>query len=307
MATNERTPRDGDTVASPATDSCPDCGGTVRSQQRERVCTDCGLVVETDTLDRGPEWRSFDDEETPARTGAPLTVARHDRGLSTEIGHKTDATGTELSGRKRAQLFRLRREQARGRFQSNAERNLAHGLSEVRRIVSGLGLAESLRNQACQLFRSAQTENLLRGRSIESMAAASVFGACRCAGAARLLDEVGHLARVDTSRVENAYGVLNTELGLPTPPTTPKQFVPRIATALDCPDRVRRRAHTLAAKAVDTTVTAGVHPAAFAAACVYTAAHECDHSLTQATVAAAANVTPATIRIHRETLTDYVM
>lgn len=206
---------------------------------------------------------------TPTRTGGPLTVARHDCGLSTEISYKTDAHGTELTGRKRTQLARLRREQARGRFQSKAERDLAHGLSEVRRIASGLGVADSTWNQAYQLFRSAQNEELLRGRSIESMAAACVFGACRCSGASRLLVEVGELARVASSRVENAYRILNTELGPPAPPATPTQFVPRIAAEVDCSDRVRRRAHTLAEEATDATVTAGVHPAAFAAACVY--------------------------------------
>ena len=288
--------------------TCPECGGTVRTNASETVCEDCGLVVADQQIDHGPEWRFFDDDETtPTRTGGPLTVARHDRGLSTEIGHKTDAHGTELTGRKRTQLARLRREQARGRFQSKAERNLAHGLTEVRRVASGLGVGDSIRNQACQLFRSAQNAYLLRGRSIESMAAASVFGACRCAGASRLLAEVGELARVDTARVENAYGILNTELGLPAPPTTPRQFVPRIATELDCPDRVRRRAHTLAEQAIEANVTAGVHPAAFAAACMYTAAYEHGHSLTQAAVAAAANVTTATIRAHRETLTEQVV
>ncbi|ELZ43754.1 Transcription factor TFIIB cyclin-related protein [Halorubrum californiense DSM 19288] len=130
MSTTEHTSQAGETTVSSTTDSCPDCGGTVRSQHHERVYTDCGLVVETDNLDRGPEWRSFDDDgETPARTGAPLTVARHDRGLSTEIGHKTDARGSTLTGPKRAQLFRLRREQVRSRFQSKADRNLADGLS----------------------------------------------------------------------------------------------------------------------------------------------------------------------------------
>ena len=309
MATNERAPRDGETTVSSTTDSCPDCGGTVRSQQHELVCADCGLVVETRQLDRGPEWRSFDDdgEETPARTGAPLTVARHDRGLSTEIGHKTDARGTTLPGRKRAQLARLRREQARSRFQSTADRNLAHGLSEVRRIASGLGLAESLRDQACQLFRSAQAESLLRGRSIESMAAASVFGACRCAGAARLLGEVASHARVDDSRVETAYQALNSELGLPAPPVTPTQFVPRLAAALDCSDRLRRRARDLTEQAREATVTAGVHPAGFAAACLYVAGQEHDSGLTQAEVAAAAEVTLTTIQGHRDTLVAQVL
>jgi len=53
----------------------------------------------------------------------------------------------------------MRREQSRGRFQSKAERNLAHGLGEVRRIVSALELSEAIRDQACQLFRSAQNED----------------------------------------------------------------------------------------------------------------------------------------------------
>jgi len=73
-----------------------------------------------------------------------------------------------------------------------------------------------VRDQACQLFRSAQNENLLRGRSIEAIAAASVYGACRCNGLSRLVvGEVSEMARVVESRVTNAYKTLNEELGLP--------------------------------------------------------------------------------------------
>jgi len=172
------------------------------------------LVVDEQRIDHGPEWRAFDEDERE-RTGAPLTAARHDRGLSTEIGRRTDANGNTLSGQKRRRLARMRREQSRGRFQSKAERNLAHGLGEVRRIVSALELSEAIRDQACQLFRSAQNEDLLRGRSIEAIAAASVYGACRCNGLSRLLDEVSEMARVEESRVANAYKTLNEELGLP--------------------------------------------------------------------------------------------
>jgi len=110
--------------------------------------------------------------------------------------------------------------------QSKAERNLAHGLGEVRRIASVLELSGSVRDQACQLFRSAQTEDLLRGRSIEAIAAASIYGACRCNGHSRLLDDVVDAARVEQSRVANAYKTLNTELGLPTQPVRPSEFIP---------------------------------------------------------------------------------
>ncbi len=170
---------------------CPECDGWVTTNVAETVCEECGLVLEEERIDHGPEWRSFtDDEQNRERTGAPLTATHHDRGLSTEIGRGTDANGNELSGRKRRQLGRLRREQSRGRFQSKAERNLAHGFGEVRRISSALELAEAIRDQACQLFRSAQNEDLLQGRSIEAMAAASVHGVCRCNGLSRTLEEI---------------------------------------------------------------------------------------------------------------------
>ncbi|WP_433630034.1 transcription initiation factor IIB [Halomicrococcus sp. NG-SE-24] len=284
---------------------CPECGGQARTNAVETVCEDCGLVIDEQRIDHGPEWRVYDDDERE-RTGAPLTAARHDRGLSTEIGHGADANGNALSGRKRPQVARMRRKQTRGRFQSKAERNLVHGLGEVRRLASALELSDSVRDQACQLFRSAQSEDLLRGRSIEAIAAASVYGACRCNGLLRLLGEVSEIARVTESRVTNGYKTLNEELGLPAKPVSPSMFVPRLASALDCPDGIRQRARTLAERAEERGVTTGVNPAGFAAACLYKAGREEGRWLTQSDVAESGNVTPTTVRTHHETLEEQV-
>ena len=280
---------------------CPECDGRVTTNAFETVCEDCGLVIDEQHIDHGPEWRAYDNEECE-RTGAPLTAARHDRGLSTEIGRGTDAKGNELSGQKRRQLARMRREQARGRFQSKAERNLAHGLGEVRRLASALELSDSVRDQACQLFRSAQNEDLLCGRSIEAIAAASVYGACRCNGRSRLLCEVGEKGRVAESRVTNGYKTLNEELGLPAEPVSPSMFVPRLASDLECPDEIRQRARALAEQAEERGVTTGVHPAGFAAACLYKAGREEGRWLTQSEAADVANASKATVRAHRDTL-----
>ncbi len=285
------------------TNHCPECDARIITNAVETTCEDCGLVIDEERIDHGPEWRSFEADERE-RTGAPLTVARHDRGLSTEIGRGADAKGNQLSGRKRQQLGRLRREQSRGRFQSKAERNLAHGLGEVRRISSALGLSETIRDQACQLFRSAQNEDLLHGRSIEAMAAASVYGACRCNGLSRTLDDITEPARVEQSRVTNAYQTLNTELCLPAQPMTPSEFIPQLASELDVPDQIRQRARQLAKQSESTSVTSGVNPSGFAAACLYKAGCEAGRLLTQAEIAAAANVSTITIRTHRDALNE---
>ena len=84
----------------------------------------------------------------------------------------------------------MRREQTRGRWRSKAERNLAHGLGEVRRLASVLELSDSVRDQACQLFQGAQNEDLLHGRSIEDIATASVYRACQYYRHPFLLEDV---------------------------------------------------------------------------------------------------------------------
>ena len=57
-------------------EKCPECGSMhlVRDYDRgELVCEDCGLVLDDQFIDQGPEWRAFDSEqgEKRARTGAP--------------------------------------------------------------------------------------------------------------------------------------------------------------------------------------------------------------------------------------------
>ena len=147
--------------------ACPECEGRLRSTDTETVCSECGLVVDEDVIDRGPEWRSFDDDATDSgRCGAPLTRSRHDRGLSTEIGHST-----RLKGRKRRRVVRMRRQHRRAHIGSKRERNQVYGFTEIRRLVGKLELPESLQERACVLFESAQDENLLQGRSIEGFAA----------------------------------------------------------------------------------------------------------------------------------------
>lgn len=287
------------------TSSCPDCGGVIRTNTSETVCEDCGLIVEEELIDHGPEWREFEgDGCRKERTGAPLTQTRHDRGLSTTIGRKRDANGNTLSGRKRRQLGRLRRQQSRGRWRSTAERNLAHGLGETRRVADGVDLAESMIEQACMVFRRAHKADLIRGRSIEGMAAASVYGVCRCNGLSRSGGAIAQMARVEQSRVEHAYNVLNRELGLPSVPPTPMEHIPQFASVLAVSEATRRRATRLAEIAYDRGIANGRSAAGVAAAALYEAIREQNGEVTQRSVADVADVSTMTLRARWQELRD---
>src|SRR6056297_2858365 len=195
-------------------DECPECGGRTLVDAAERVCTDCGLVVDEYRIDHGPEWRSFADDDTdPKRTGAPLTRSRHDRGLSTEIGRST-----RVKGRKRRRLARMRRQHNRARISTKRERNQVYAFTEIRRLTSALSLPERIRDHACSLFDSAQNEDLLRGRSLEGFAAACVYAACRVAGVSRTVGEVVAEAKATEGEQTAAYDALNRDLGLPVGP-----------------------------------------------------------------------------------------
>ncbi|WP_459193157.1 transcription initiation factor IIB [Halosimplex sp. J119] len=281
---------------------CPECKGRLTTDGGETRCTDCGLVVEACRLDRrGP--RIFEEDETDRRrTGAPLTEARHDRGLSTEIGSKTDGQGNELSGKKRRQLGRLRREHTRAKWRSKAERNLAHGCTEIARITGALDLDQDDREQASALFRSAQNENLLHGRSIEAFAAAVIYAICRCTNATRTLGEVASVAQVNRDRVANAYDVLNDELGLPAPPQRPREYLPSLASAMDVPPETESHARSLAEQAWEAEASIGSHPAGFAAGCLAVACRDHGVDITQLDLAAEADVSTATVREHRNTI-----
>ncbi len=277
------------------TETCPECHSRVRTRDAETVCTECGLVVAEDNLDRGPEWRSFrDDDIDRKRTGAPLTRSRHDRGLTTEIGYKNSSI--RLTGRKRRRVMRMRRQHNRARISSKAERNRVYGFTEIRRLVGALQLSANIRDRACVLFESAQTEDLLRGRSIEGFASAAVYATCRTSAVSRTLDEIIECARADRAELTAAYDALNRELGLPIGPIDPREYLPRFASQLDLSMESERAAETLVTKAEGENLVSGRNPSGVAAACLYAAARECGERVTQRTAAEVADVTPVTLR-----------
>ncbi|MFB6251421.1 MAG: transcription initiation factor IIB family protein [Halobellus sp.] len=288
------------TDTSQSTNACPECGGRPETTRGETLCGDCGLVLSEYHVDHGPEWRSFADRDTdPKRTGAPLTRSRHDRGLSTEIGRST-----RVKGRKRRQLSRMRRQHNRARIPTKRERNQVYAFTEIRRLTGSLSLPDRIRDHACSLFRSAQSEDLLQGRSLEGFAAAAVYAACRIASVSRTVEEVASAAKATEAEQSAAYDAINRELGLPVGPIDPAEYVPRFSSELELPNAVERQARKYVTEAAERGLTVGRNPSGVAAACLYTAARDASVGLTQRDTADVAGVTPVTLRSTYQKLRD---
>ncbi|MFB6117842.1 transcription initiation factor IIB family protein [Halosegnis sp.] len=281
--------------------TCPECGGDLRSdaEHGETVCEDCGLVVESDEIDRGPEWRAFDSAERDqkSRVGAPTTNMMHDKGLSTNIGWQDkDAYGKSLSNRQRQKMQRLRTWNERFRTRDSKERNLKQALGEIDRMASALGLPDNVRETASVIYRRALSENLLPGRSIEGVSTAAVYAAARQAGVPRSLDEVHSVSRIDKMELTRTYRYVVRELGLEVAPADPESYIPRFASDLDLSDEAEIRARKLIEAAREAGQLSGKSPVGLAAAAVYAAALLTNEKVTQSEVGEVADISEVTIR-----------
>ena len=294
-------PHDEEPADSDGPRTCPECGSehvVEDPQTGEIVCVDCGLVIEEASVERGPEWRAYTEEErvAKARTGAPTTPLLHDRGLTTEIDWRDrDAYGTALTPERRARMQRLREWQRRLRAQGR-ERSLRDALGEIDRMASALGLPETVRETASVIYRRALAEDLLPGRSIEGVATAAVYAAARQAGIPRSLDEVSAVSRVDDMEFKRTYRYIVRELSLEVQPADPTDYVPRFSADLDLSEESKRRARELLEAGKLEGVHSGKSPVGLAAAAIYAAALLTNEKVTQNEVSEVTDVSEVTIR-----------
>ncbi|PSQ42532.1 transcription initiation factor IIB 3 [Halobacteriales archaeon SW_7_68_16] len=250
---------------------CPECESDqlVKSTDRaELVCDDCGLVVEEEKIDPGPEWRAFNHEERQekSRVGAPTTQTMHDKGLTTTIDWKDkDAYGRSISSKKRSQMHRLRKWQERIRTKDAGERNLQFALSEIDRMASALGVPRSVRE-------------------------------VRKEGIPRSLEEISEVSRVERKEIGRTYRYISQELGLEMKPVDPQKYVPRFCSELALSEEVQAKANEIIETTAEQGLLSGKSPTGYAAAAIYAASLLCNEKKTQREVADVAQVTEVTIR-----------
>jgi transcription initiation factor TFIIB len=281
---------------------CPKCGSTHLTKDHSRAelfCNSCGLVIDAEIIDHGPEWRAFDSEqrEKRARTGSPMTYTRHDKGLSTTIGWQNrDAYGRSIPSRNRAQLYRLRKWQSRTRISDGTERNLAHALTALDRMSSSLGLPRNVRETAAMIYRKAARQKLIRGRSIDGVTAAVLYAACRQCNVPRTLEEISNVSNIKKKEIGRNYRNISRQLKLKLLPTTPQDYVSRFSSRLELSSEVQAKTLDILKKAGREELTSGRGPTGLAAAALYIASVLFDERRTQREVAEMAGVTEVTIR-----------
>ena len=283
-------------------DKCPECASKnlVHDYDTgETICGDCGLVLYEQMLDKGPEWRAFTQEEKTSRSrvGMPTSYSIHDKGLSTTISQvDRDAFGKKLPLSTRLQMWRLRKWQIRSRVHSSTDRNLAQAMAELERLSSKVSISQPIKEKAAVIYRKALEKALVRGRSINSIVAASLYVACRKSGAPRSLREISEASLVDKKDVARCYRMLLQELDFHMPISDPLTYVSKIAEKNRISGKTQGVAITILGEARRKRFAAGKDPMGMAAAALYIACVQHNEKITQKDIAEAAGVTEVTVR-----------
>lgn len=279
---------------------CPECkvGRLVLDKAHGEVaCESCGLVISEGLIDTGPDWRSFsDDPRGSQERAAPLSSLQHDYGFGTVMWGSTDAHGRSVGSNNLPQLKRMQKWDRRSKFRRGVERNLATALSEIRRMSSALDVPKSVQEVAGRFYRAASEKNLIRGRSIDSVAAAALYAALRTSGIPRSLEEIAEVSKVDRREIGRVYKVVAHELGLTLAPVSPESYIPRFASRLRLQPATEALALSFVKEAVLREVVSGKDPKSVAAAALYISCILKGEPRTQKDVSEATGVTEVTIR-----------
>ncbi|UCH57884.1 MAG: transcription initiation factor IIB [Candidatus Bathyarchaeota archaeon] len=283
------------------TTNCPRCGSPnliIDQEAGEEVCSECGLVVEEDIIDTGPEWRAFTKSEKALRprVGMARSYTLYDMGLTTSFNGNRDARGNRLDSNTRSKMNKLKRYDTRSKLDDTWGRNLSIAMAELDRLSALLHIPKAVKEHAALIYRQTLKEDLIRGRSIDAFVAASLYAACRKNRIPRPLKEISKASTREHSEVSRSYRLLQKELKLKMPIDDPMKFVSGIASKLKIKQDTEHHAIEILRKARERYGLSGKDPRGIAAAALYMACMENDDKRIQKDVAAAAGTTEVTLR-----------
>ena len=283
---------------------CPECNSinlTHDEEKGEVICNDCGLLIEEKMVDTGVDLSGkFDKSEKKGRGGAPMSMQKFDKGLTTNVGEISDIY--KLDTKQTRKFLRLKKWQER--VSTSIERNLRLAMAELRRVSAFLNLPNVVGDEAARIYNYVLQRGFVRGRSMESVIAACIYAACRSYNIPRTLDEIAQASDIERKEIGRTYRFIIRRMVIKVTPSSPNDYISRFSSILHLSPKTQNHALRILKKASNEELTSGRGPAGIAAAALYVAALLNDEKKTQREVADVAGITEVTIRNRYKELID---
>jgi len=280
---------------------CPDCQDPIPNIREEfgsgdLVCGNCGLVLGDRIVDTRSEWRTFanDEGDDPSRVGAaadPLMDGLEQ--LDTSISFKDGGSGLSRE---------LQRTMAKGST-ARAERSLLTAFRDISTMCDQISLPKAIADIAKQLYKRADQEKILRGKTVDAAVACCIFIACRQARVPRTFKEICQLTNVPKKTIGQCYKLLESHLNLnaanssAAPVEGPQALLGRYVNHLDLPVYVERAAVDLVIQSREHGVADGRSPISIAGAAIYFVSHLYGQPKSAKEIAVVAGVSESTIKL----------
>lgn len=251
---------------------CPECGGDCQPESAPHassiVCQSCGLVVaDQPSVDHGPEWRPAAPAEQ--RRAAPAAGVLAEYPTRTTMASPRTLFQDDISTTRARTLSRLRRRDTQ--LAGDKDSGLATALAEINRMSSALGITTAGRKTAAKIYREARERDLITGRTIEALAAGSVYASTKLTDQPRQLDTIQTVARVTATKpIYRAYTTLQRHLPLHITPPDPTPYLTQLQSQLELPASYAHHARWLLDQTSGETLS-GYSPRTVAAAVLYAA------------------------------------
>ncbi|KAL3534373.1 hypothetical protein ACH5RR_002834 [Cinchona calisaya] len=157
----------------------------------DTVCSECGLVLESRSIDETSEWRTFADESgdhDPVRVGGPVNPLLGDSGLSTVISKGPNGSNGDSS---------LARLQNRG---GDPDRAIVLAFKAIANMADRLSLVATIKDRASEIYKRLEDQKCTRGRNLDALVAACIYIACRQEGKPRTVKEICSIANGATKK-----------------------------------------------------------------------------------------------------------
>lgn len=178
----------------------------------EVILISCGTVISDGTAENRPERSIIDINElySGSRTGMPMSLAIHDLG------------------------------DYRTRTRSSKDQNCIYAFHQLNKLKEKLVLPSSVIEKAAYIYREAQRNEIVKGRTRTGAITACVYIACREAAIPRGFNEVAEVSNIRPKEMWKAYRAIVSELGLKVPLIDPVNCLIKLANKTGVNEKVKR-------------------------------------------------------------------
>ena len=249
--------------------NCPECKSQEIKSEGDGIlsCKQCELI-----FDSGPQWTKYNP--------------------TLPSSNQVDVQASEKQAASKI-IMKWQNETRNGNLGS---RSILLASEEIERICNELKLGDNIKESALELFSSSSKVGIVRGRSSEKVAAASIYTACRMVNVPRTLDEVASRTSLNRNELSKLHRLITRKLKLKIHAAGTSSFISRFSKKLGLPKIVEEEATKTIVTLETNHYSHGMSPNALIGATLYLACKKLKVRRSQLEIAKVVGTSEVTLR-----------